>query len=61
MWNHLDFSELHDYDEYGLITIKSKYEFFDIFLLLKEKFAMKIPDTAIMNKGIQYQIKELEF
>lgn len=51
MWNHTDFSELHDYYEEGIVEVTSEYEFFDVFLFFREKFSMNIPDTVIMKKG----------
>lgn len=51
MWNHQGYSNLHDIREQGLITVTSDYEYYDAFMLIKEKFKINIPDTAIIKMG----------
>lgn len=44
-------SKLHDLSEPGLLVLNSEYEFYDLFVLLKEKFRINIPSTALMKGG----------
>lgn len=51
MWSHTRFQPSHNYLEAGLVQITSEYEFYDLFLVVKEKLALKIKDTILMKKG----------
>jgi len=51
MWVHDNYCPEHSFNEPNLIQITSEYEFYDMFLVIKEKFRLRIKETILMKKG----------
>ena len=54
MWDYDQLSTAHNFNDPRLVKITSNHQFYDMFLVIKEKLRLRINETVILKKGIIY-------